>query len=91
MIRRAGVWQGLLRALRQQGGVLPGDLRLIAAVGERGVAMVFRRSQGLPDGVHAALTELIELATARPDALRVLMVEIGAAGPPGSSAANSWW
>ncbi len=55
----------------------------IAAVGERGVATVFRRSQGLPDGVHAALTELIELATARPDALRVLMVEIGAAGPAG--------
>jgi AcrR family transcriptional regulator len=55
----------------------------IAAVGQRGVARVFRRAQGLPDGVHAALAELIELATARPDALRVLMVEIGAAGPAG--------
>jgi len=55
----------------------------IAAVGQRGVARAFRRSQGLPDGVQAALAELIELATARPEALRVLMVEIGAAGPAG--------
>jgi AcrR family transcriptional regulator len=55
----------------------------IAAVGQRGVATAFRRAQGLPDGVQAALAELIELATARPDALRVLMVEIGAAGPAG--------
>jgi AcrR family transcriptional regulator len=55
----------------------------IAAVGLRGVARAFRRAQGLPDGVHAALAELIELATARPEALRVLMVEIGAAGPAG--------
>jgi AcrR family transcriptional regulator len=55
----------------------------IAAVGQRGVKIAFRRAQGLPDGVHNALGELIELAIARPDALRVLMVEIGAAGPAG--------
>jgi AcrR family transcriptional regulator len=55
----------------------------IAEVGQRGVARAFRHAQGLPDGVHAALAELIELATARPEALRVLMVEIGAAGPAG--------
>ncbi len=55
----------------------------IASVGQRGVAMAFRRAKGLPDSVQAALGELIELAIARPEALRVLMVEIGAAGPAG--------
>ena len=55
----------------------------IAAVGRRSTAMAFRRAQGLPDSVQAALGELIELAIARPEALRVLMVEIGAAGPAG--------
>ena len=55
----------------------------IAAVGRRGVSMAFRRAEGLPDSVQAALGELIELAIARPQALRVLMVEIGAAGPAG--------
>ncbi len=55
----------------------------IAAIGRRGVSMAFRRAQGLPDSVQAALAELIELAIARPAALRVLMVEIGAAGPAG--------
>ncbi len=55
----------------------------IAAVGRRGVSRAFRRAEGLPDSVQAALAELIELAIARPQALRVLMVEIGAAGPAG--------
>jgi AcrR family transcriptional regulator len=55
----------------------------IAAVGKRSVAIAFRRAQGLPDSVQAALGELIELAIGRPQALRVLMVEIGAAGPAG--------
>ena len=55
----------------------------IAAVGQRGVSMAFRRAQGLPDSVQAALGDVIELAIARPQALRVLMVEIGAAGPAG--------
>jgi AcrR family transcriptional regulator len=55
----------------------------IAAVGKRGVARAFRRAEGLPDSVQAALGELIELAIGRPEALRVLMVEIGAAGPAG--------
>ncbi len=55
----------------------------IAAVGRRGVSRAFRRAEGLPDSVQAALGELIELAIARPQALRVLMVEIGAAGPAG--------
>lgn len=55
----------------------------IAAVGRRGVSMAFRRAEGVPDSVQAALGELIELAIARPQALRVLMVEIGAAGPAG--------
>jgi AcrR family transcriptional regulator len=55
----------------------------IATVGRRGVATAFRRAQGLPDSVQAALAEVIELAIARPEALRVLMVEIGAAGPAG--------
>jgi len=55
----------------------------IAAVGRHGVSRAFRRAEGLPDSVQAALAELIELAIARPEALRVLMVEIGAAGPAG--------
>jgi AcrR family transcriptional regulator len=55
----------------------------IAAVGRRGVSTAFRRAEGLPDSVQAALAEVIELAIARPQALRVLMVEIGAAGPAG--------
>jgi AcrR family transcriptional regulator len=55
----------------------------IAAVGRRGVSRAFHRAEGLPDSVQAALGELIELAIARPQALRVLMVEIGAAGPAG--------
>ncbi len=55
----------------------------IAAVGQRGVATAFRRAEGLPDIVQAALGEVFELAIARPEALRVLMVEIGAAGPAG--------
>lgn len=55
----------------------------IAAFGRRGVSLAFRRAEGLPDSVQAALGELIELAIARPQALRVLMVEIGAAGPAG--------
>ncbi|HWX46406.1 MAG TPA: TetR/AcrR family transcriptional regulator [Solirubrobacteraceae bacterium] len=55
----------------------------IAANGRRGVADAFRRAQGLPDSVEGALDELFDLALARPDALRVLMIEIGAAGPAG--------
>jgi AcrR family transcriptional regulator len=55
----------------------------IAANGRRGVSTAFRRAEGLPDSVQAALGDLFELAIARPDALRVLMVEIGAAGPAG--------
>ncbi|HXA55185.1 MAG TPA: TetR/AcrR family transcriptional regulator [Solirubrobacteraceae bacterium] len=55
----------------------------IAAIGEQGVSRAFRRAEGLPDSVQAALGELFELAIARPEALRVLMVEIGAAGPAG--------
>jgi AcrR family transcriptional regulator len=55
----------------------------IAAVGQRRVSKAFRRAEGLPDSVQAALGDLFELAIARPDALRVLMVEIGAAGPEG--------
>ncbi len=55
----------------------------IAAVGRRGVSRAFRRAEDVPDSVQAALGELIELAVARPAALRVLMVEIGAAGPAG--------
>ncbi len=55
----------------------------IVAVGRRGVSSAFRRAEGVPDGIQAALGEVFELAIARPQALRVLMVEIGAAGPAG--------
>jgi AcrR family transcriptional regulator len=55
----------------------------IAAVGRSGVSTAFRRAEGVPDGIQAALGEAFELAIARPEALRVLMVEIGAAGPAG--------
>jgi AcrR family transcriptional regulator len=55
----------------------------IAAVGQRGVSTAFGRADALPDSVQEALGQLFELAIARPDALRVLMVEIGAAGPAG--------
>jgi AcrR family transcriptional regulator len=55
----------------------------IAANGQGAIASAFSRTQGLPDSVQATLEELFELATARPNALRVLMVEIGAAGPAG--------
>lgn len=55
----------------------------IAAIGRRSVSNAFRRAEGVPDGIHAALGEVIELAISRPQALRVLMVEIGAAGPAG--------
>ncbi len=55
----------------------------IAANGQSAVASAFSRMQGLPDSVQATLEELFELAIARPSALRVLMVEIGAAGPAG--------
>ncbi len=55
----------------------------IAANGRRGVADAFRRAQGIPDSIDGALGELFDLAIARPDAMRVLMVEIGAAGPAG--------
>jgi AcrR family transcriptional regulator len=55
----------------------------IAAIGQGAVASAFSRTRGLPDSVQATLEELFELATARPDGLRVLMVEIGAAGPAG--------
>jgi AcrR family transcriptional regulator len=55
----------------------------IAASGQRAIAETFRHAEGLPDGVDAALEELFELAIERPAALRMLMVEIGAAGPAG--------
>ncbi|HXB65729.1 MAG TPA: TetR/AcrR family transcriptional regulator [Solirubrobacteraceae bacterium] len=55
----------------------------IAAAGRRGVSTAFRRAEGVPDGIQAVLGETFELAIARPEALRVLMVEIGAAGPAG--------
>ncbi len=55
----------------------------VAAVGQRRVSMAFHRAESVPNSVQAALGEVIELAIARPQALRVLMVEIGAAGPAG--------
>ncbi len=55
----------------------------IAAIGQRAIAETFRRAEGLPDGVERRAGELFELAIERPAALRVLMVEIGAAGPAG--------
>jgi AcrR family transcriptional regulator len=55
----------------------------IAARGQHAVSEAFSHSSGLPDSVHATLEGLIELAIARPNGLRVLMVEIGAAGPAG--------
>ena len=55
----------------------------IAANGQGAVESSFSRTQGLPDSLQATFEELFDLAIARPDGLRVLMVEIGAAGPAG--------
>jgi AcrR family transcriptional regulator len=55
----------------------------IAANGQRGIAEAFNHGTGLPDSTQTALEDLFDLALARPGALRVLMVEIGAAGPAG--------
>jgi AcrR family transcriptional regulator len=55
----------------------------IAANGQRAISETFRNAEGLPDSIDAALEELFELATERPDALRMLVVEIAAAGPAG--------
>jgi AcrR family transcriptional regulator len=56
----------------------------IAAIGRRGVSTAFHGAEGLSDGVQRALGDVFDLAIARPQALRVLMVEIGAARPAGS-------
>jgi AcrR family transcriptional regulator len=55
----------------------------IAVEGARGVARAFRGARGLPDGVQAAIATLFKQAIARPEALRVMLVEIGPAGPIG--------
>jgi AcrR family transcriptional regulator len=55
----------------------------IAAYGERAISEAFQHAEGLPDSANAALGELFDLALERPEAMRVLMVEIGAAGPAG--------
>jgi AcrR family transcriptional regulator len=55
----------------------------IAAVGQHATAEAFRRAEGLPDRANTALGDLFDLAISRPAALRVLMIEIAATGPPG--------
>ncbi len=55
----------------------------IAAAGQRGACTAFARAGSLQESVQAALGDLFELAIARPEALRVLTVEIGAARPAG--------
>ena len=84
MIRRAGVSRkAFYEHFANKEECFLATYDSIAAVGRRGVSRAFRRAEDLPDSVQAALGELIELAVARPAALRVLMVEIGAAGPAG--------
>jgi AcrR family transcriptional regulator len=55
----------------------------IAAAGQRGACTALAGRGTLQEGVQAALGDLFELAIARPEALRVLTVEIGAARPAG--------
>jgi AcrR family transcriptional regulator len=47
------------------------------------VASAFGGTDGLPENVQEAIEEIFKRALRRPDAMRVLMVEIGAAGPEG--------
>jgi AcrR family transcriptional regulator len=55
----------------------------IAVRGQRALTEAFHRAEGLPDNAREALAELYDLASERPDALRVLMVEVAAVGPGG--------
>ncbi len=55
----------------------------IAANAQRAISETFRHAEDLPDSIDAALEELFDLAIERPDALRLLTVEIAAAGPAG--------
>jgi AcrR family transcriptional regulator len=51
----------------------------------RAVAEAFGGADGLPRNAQEAIEEIFRRALRRPDAMRVLMVEIGAAGPEGIS------
>jgi AcrR family transcriptional regulator len=55
----------------------------IMADSSRAVAKAFGRASELPQNAQGAIEEIFKRALRRPDALRVLMVEIGAAGPEG--------
>jgi AcrR family transcriptional regulator len=55
----------------------------IASVAQRAISETFLHARALPQGVEAAVEELFDLAVAHPGALRLLMVEIAAAGPAG--------
>jgi AcrR family transcriptional regulator len=48
------------------------------------VANAFGGAGGLPENAQGAIEEIFKRALRRPDAVRVLMVEIGAAGPEGT-------
>jgi AcrR family transcriptional regulator len=49
----------------------------------RAVARAFGEASGLPYNAQGAIEEVFKRALRRPDAMRVLMVEIGTAGPEG--------
>jgi AcrR family transcriptional regulator len=55
----------------------------IMADSSRAVASAFGRANDLPENAQGAIEEIFKRALRRPDAIRVLMVEIGAAGPEG--------
>ena len=57
----------------------------IMADSSRAVADAFGDASGVPDNAQSAIAEIFRRALRRPDAMRVLMVEIGAAGPEGLS------
>ncbi len=57
----------------------------IMAESARAVAEAFDQARGLPGNAQTAIAEVFARALRRPDAMRVLMVEIGAAGPEGLS------
>jgi AcrR family transcriptional regulator len=55
----------------------------IMAESSRVVASAFDRASGLPRNAEVAIEEIFKRALRRPDAVRVLMIEVGAAGPEG--------
>jgi AcrR family transcriptional regulator len=56
----------------------------IMAESSAGVIRALARTNGFPATAHEAIEEIFKRALRQPDAMRVLLVEIGAAGPAGT-------